>query len=101
MNSELFPESLPLPCAAIWPNEGTRAHEAITALLSGPQNQADYFAGWRLSAYVGELVHRLRWKIINRNIPMPGNRTKIREYAIDYLDEGNILALNNRPAGIP
>ena len=44
---------------AAWPTIGTRAYEALCALLAGPVNQAEYRHGWRLAAYIDEL-NRLR-----------------------------------------
>jgi hypothetical protein len=48
----LFPELEPPVVAAYYPTPGTRADEALQAMMTGPQNQADYWQGWRLGASV-------------------------------------------------
>lgn len=82
MNSDLFPDTLPPVTPATWPTKGSRADEALQALLTTPQNQADYWQGWRLSAYVKELEY-LGWSFIKFDIQRPGCRRAITEYRID------------------
>ncbi|MFZ4539682.1 hypothetical protein [Propionivibrio sp.] len=96
--ADLFPESLPHVLAAIHPTAGTRAGEALQALKSGPQNQADYWHGWRLAAYVRELIE-LGWVFIKRDISKPGCRRSITEYSLDHVAESNRLALASRQKG--
>lgn len=81
---DLFPESLPPVMPARMPTAGTRADAALTAFFTGPQNQADYRDGWRLAAYVLELVE-LGWRFIRRDITKPGCRRPITEYTLDLL----------------
>jgi hypothetical protein len=81
--------------AAFWPAPGTRAAEALDALLTGPQNQADYRRGWRLAAYVNALRND-GWGILSRLIVKPGCRREIAEYQLDYRDLGTIAALKSR-----
>lgn len=101
MNNDLFPELQPLPSAARWPNPNTRWGQTLQALLVAPQNQADWFLTWRLAAHVCDLIKLFGWAINKRDIPKSGNRTEITEYSVDYLDEGNLLALNHRPSWVP
>jgi len=93
---DLFPESLPPIVAAFWPTSGTRADEALQALIAGPQNQADYLQGWRLAAYVKGLEYD-GWKFIKRDIIRAGCRRPITEYSIDRADPSTAVAL--RPKG--
>ncbi len=95
--ADLFPDTLPPVTPALWPNRGTRADEALQALISAPQNQADYWRGWRLSAYVKSLEY-LGWSFIKRFIVRPGCRREITEYRLDRGDPGNSAALIARGA---
>ncbi len=95
---DLFPESLPPVVAALWPTAGTRADEALQALLTGPQNQADYWHSWRLAAYVKALEYD-GWCFLKRDIIKPGCRRPIAEYAIDRNDPGTAAALAMRHGG--
>ena len=96
--SDLFPESLPPVTPAVYPTAGTRADEALHALLTGPQNQAEYWPGWRLAAYIRELID-LGWVFIKREIVKPNCRRPITEYAIDRTDPGTAAALASRQNG--
>lgn len=96
----LFPELEPPVVAAFWPSNGTRAAEALDALLSGPQNQADYWRGWRLAAYVNEL-RRDGWGIVSQLIRKPGCRREISEYRLDYGDPATLAALKLRNIKVP
>ena len=89
---DLFPESLPPVVPAFWPTKGTRADEALQALLAAPQNQAEYWRGWRLAAYVKELEYD-GWRFIKRDITRPNCRRPIAEYTIDWADPGTAAAL--------
>ncbi len=97
--SDLFPESFPPVVPSFLPAPGTRAHEALQALLPAPQNQADYWHGWRLAAYVRELIG-LGWVFIKREIIKPGCRRPITEYAIDRADPGTAAALASHQKGM-
>lgn len=90
--NDLFPESFPPVTPAVWPNPGTRADEALNAIITAPQNQADYWHGWRLAAYVRKLID-LGWCFIKRDIIKPGCRRPITEYSIDRTDPGTAAAL--------
>ena len=90
--TDLFPETFPPVVPASWPAAGTRADEALQAVLTAPQNQADYWRGWRLAAYVRELMD-LGWCFIKRDIIKPGCRRVITEYSIDRADPGTAAAL--------
>ena len=96
---DLFPESLPPVVPALWPTVGSRADEALQALINAPQNQADYWQGWRLAAYVKELEYD-GWCFIKRDICRPNCRRLITEYAIDRTDPGTAAALASRQKGI-
>ncbi len=96
----LFPELEPPVVAALWPTDGTRAAEALAALLKAPQNQADYWRGWRLAAYVKELAYD-GWAIRSLPISKPGCRREIAEYRIDYTDPGTAAALKLRGMEVP
>lgn len=96
--ADLFPESLPPVVAAFWPTSGTRADEALQALLTGRQNQADYWHGWRLAAYVKELEYD-GWAFIKRDILKPGCRRVITEYELDRTDPSTAAALASRQRG--
>lgn len=78
--------------AALWPTIGTRSHEALIALISGPQNQADYPNGWRLAAYVKALQYD-GWAFTKRDILKPGCRREITEYQLDRTDPATKAAL--------
>ena len=91
----LFPELEPPVTAAPWPTRGTRADEALQALLQAPQNQADYWLGWRLAAYVQSLEDD-GWCFITRDIFKPGCRRAIKEYRLDRTDPGTAAALAAR-----
>lgn len=80
--SDLFPDTMPEAIPALWPTGGTRAYEALIALLQSPQNQAEYKNGWRLSAYVKALEY-LGWSFIKRDIEHAGCRRPITEYRLD------------------
>lgn len=92
---DLFPETLPPVVAAMWPTSGTRDAEALEALLTGPQNQADYWHGWRLAAYVNSLKND-GWAFLKRDITKPGCRAPIVEYSLDRNDLGTAAALAMR-----
>ena len=94
---DLFPDSLPPVFAATWPTAGTRAAEALAALLTSEQNQADYPHGWRLAAYVQSLKYA-GWAIISRPILRPGCRREIAEYRLDRTDPATAAALASRGA---
>lgn len=96
--ADLFPDSLPPVVAALWPNRGTRADEALQAMQQGPQNQADYWQGWRLAAYVKDLEY-LGWAFLKRDITRPRCRRPITEYAIDRTDPSTAAALASRQKG--
>ncbi|RIX47590.1 MAG: hypothetical protein D3M94_07940 [Rhodocyclales bacterium GT-UBC] len=95
--NDLFPDTLPPVTPALWPTRGTRADEALQALLQGPQNQADYWIGWRLAAYVQSLEDD-GWHFITRDIIKPGCRRPIKEYRLDRADPGTSAALIARGA---
>lgn len=94
----LFPELEPPVVAAFWPATGTRDDEALQALIEGKQNQADYWRGWRLAAYVNSL-RRDGWAIFSRSIIKPGCRREIAEYELDRTDPGTAAALASRQKG--
>ena len=96
--ADLFPDSLPPVVAALWPTRGTRADEALQAMQQGPQNQADYWQGWRLAAYVKELEY-LGWAFLKRDISRPRCRRSITEYRIDRTDPSTAAALASRQMG--
>lgn len=96
--NDLFPDSLPPVVAAFWPAPGTRNDEALQALLTGPQNQADYWRGWRLAAYVKALEYD-GWRFLKFDILRAGCRRSITEYAIDRTDPGTAVALASRQNG--
>lgn len=96
----LFPELEPPVCAALWPSPRTRADEALQALLQGPQNQADYWIGWRLAAYVQSLEYD-GWRFIARDIIKPGCRRAIKEYSLDRTDPSTAAALAARGFEVP
>lgn len=97
-SGDLFPDSLPPVTPACWPTSGTRADEAMQALLAGPQNQADYWQGWRLAAYVKELEYD-GWAFIKRDITRPRCRRPIVEYSLDRTDPSTAAALASRQIG--
>ena len=97
--SDLFPESLPPVTPAVYPTAGTRPDEALQALTTDPQNQADYSRGWRLSAYVKSLEYS-GWRFIKRDIIKPNCRRPITEYRLDRTDPGTAAALASRQKGI-
>lgn len=88
----LFPELEPPVIAAYWPTRGTRADEALQAAIVGPINQADYWIGWRLAAYVQSLEDD-GWCFITRDIIKPGCRRPIKEYRLDRTAPSVISAL--------
>lgn len=96
---DLFPELLPPVLPALWPSPGTRAEEALEALINGPQNQADYWKGWRLSANVKTLQYA-GWQFIKCDIVKPGCRRAITEYALDRADPSTAAALSARNRGV-
>lgn len=96
--ADLFPDSLPPVTPALWPTRGTRADEALQAMQQGPQNQADYWQGWRLAAYVKELEY-LGWAFLKRDISRPRCRRSITEYRIDRTDPSTAAALASRQMG--
>ena len=96
--ADLFPESLPPVTPALFPVRGTRADEALQAIQQGPQNQADYWQGWRLAAYVKELEY-LGWHFLKRCITRPGCRRAIAEYELDRTDPSTAAALASRQMG--
>jgi hypothetical protein len=96
--ADLFPDSLSPVVAALWPTRGTRADEALQAMQQGPQNQADYWQGWRLAAYVKDLEY-LGWAFLKRDITRPRCRRPITEYAIDRTDPSTAAALASRQKG--
>jgi len=96
--NDLFPETLPPFAPAFWPRNGTRTDEALQALIESPQNQADYWKGWRLSAYVKSLQYD-GWCFNKRNITKPGCRAPIAEYTLNRDDPGTAAALAMRQGG--
>lgn len=92
---DLFPDTLPPVVPALWPQRGTRADEALQAVLITPLNQADYWHGWRLAAYIKELEYD-GWRFLKRDVARPGCRRPITEYAIDRTDPGTAAALASR-----
>lgn len=96
--NDLFPDTLPPVVAAFWPSDGTRASEALYALIEAPQNQADYWNGWRLSAYVKDLQYD-GWSFHKRDIIKPGCRRPITEYTLNRNDPGTAAALARRQGG--
>lgn len=96
--NDLFPDTLPPIVAAFWPTSGTRPYEALLALIEAPQNQADYWNGWRLAAYVDELK-KDGWNFNKRNITKPGCRRPITEYSLNRDDPGTAAALAIRQGG--
>ena len=95
---DLFPELLPPIVAAYWPTRGTRADEALQAPLTAPQNQADYWRGWRRAAYVKGLEYD-GWRFVKRDILRPACRRPITEYSVDRSDPGTAAALASRQKG--
>lgn len=98
-SAPLFPELEPPVVPAFWPAAGTRDDEALQALIEGKQNQADYWRGWRLAAYVNSLRCD-GWAIFSRWIIKPGCRREIAEYELDRADPGTAAALASRQKGI-
>lgn len=84
ITGDLFPESIPPVPPATWPRAGSRAYEALQALLRGPVNQAEYFDGWRLAASVRALKDD-GWDVYAVPILRPGCRREIAEYRL-HLD---------------
>jgi len=97
-SGDLFPESLPPVVAALLPTRGTRADEALQAAIFGPINQADYWIGWRLAAYIKELEYD-GWAFIKRDIIKPGCRRPITEYTLDRTDPSTAAALASHENG--
>lgn len=84
-NGELFPESLPRVIPALWPTVGTRAWDALLAIIEKPRNQYDYLQThgcWRLGAYVQSLEYD-GWEFNVQHIAMPGCRGLIAEHSLD------------------
>ncbi|MBK8318352.1 MAG: hypothetical protein IPP59_03940 [Betaproteobacteria bacterium] len=100
LTGELFPDTLPSVIPARWPNRGTRADDALQALLQGPQNQADYWPSWRLGASIKSLQY-LGWAFIKRDIVKPGCRGPITEYALDRTDPSTAVALGTHGYEVP
>ena len=97
--TDLFPETLPPIVPARIPTEGTRAAEALQALIHAPQNQAEYEGmGWRLAAYV-QTLEGYGWGILSRPITRPGCRKPIAEYSLDRTDPSTAAALASRQMG--
>ncbi|MGL1833073.1 hypothetical protein ACKVEX_05640 [Rhodocyclaceae bacterium SMB388] len=94
-NADLFPDSLPPVAPAIWPKAGTRKADALEALIAGPQNQCDYWPGWRLAAYVKSLEYD-GWKIRHRQFKHPRCKPLIAEYSLDRKDPATAAALAKR-----
>ena len=92
---DLFPDTLPPIPPALLPTAGTRAAEALEALLTGPQNQADYLHGWRLAASVKALEYD-GWAFLRRAIVRPGCRREITEYRLDLQAPAVVAALAGR-----
>ena len=97
-SAPLLPELEPPVFVAVWPSPCTRADEALQALIKGPLNQADYWRGWRLAAYVKSLGYD-GWAIKSRLIVKPGCRREIAEYELDRADPGTAAALELRDIG--
>lgn len=95
---DLFPDTLPPVVPAAWPTEGTRAHDALLALMGGPINQCDYAPGWRLAAYVQDLEYR-GWRILSRLFKHPRCKPLIAEYSLDFQDPATAAALAMRSEG--
>lgn len=97
--ADLFPETLPPVVPARIPTPGTRAAEALQALMHAPQNQADYEGmGWRLAAYV-QTLQDYGWGILSRSITRPGCRRPIAEYTLDRTDPSTAAALLSHQRG--
>ena len=97
--TDLFPETLPPIVPARIPTPGTRAAEALQALIHAPQNQAEYEGiGWRLAAYV-QTLEDFGWGILSRSITRPGCRRPIAEYRLDRTDPRTAAALASRQRG--
>ncbi|ENO80540.1 hypothetical protein B447_12202 [Thauera sp. 27] len=96
--ADLFPDTLPAAIPAIWPTAGTRKADALRALITGPQNQADYWPGWRLAAYVKSLKYD-GWGIRSRLISHPHCKPLIAEYTLDRQDPATAAALALRNEG--
>ncbi len=97
--SDLFPETLPPIVPARIPTEGTRAAEALQALMHASQNQAEYEGmGWRLAAYI-QTLEDFGWGILSRSITRPGCRRPIAEYTLDRSDPRTAAALASRQMG--
>lgn len=97
--TDLFPETLPPIVPARIPTPGTRAAEALQALIHAPQNQAEYEGmGWRLAAYV-QTLEDYGWGIVSNSITRPGCRRPIAEYRLDRADPRTAAALASRQTG--
>ena len=95
-NLDLFADYLPSIMPAMQPQIGSRADEALSILIEGPTNQADYPGnGWRLAAYVQSLEY-LGWRFIVRPVIRNGCRRPIAEYRLDLTDPRTIAGLANR-----
>lgn len=96
--NDLFPETLPPVVPAFWPSIGTRAYEALLALIEAPQNQADYREGWRLAASV-DALRKDGWSFHKCDIAKPGCRRPITEYSLNRDAPGTAAALAMRQGG--
>jgi len=97
-SDDLFPDLLPSIPPASFPSPGSRADEALQALLESPVNQADYWKSWRLAAAIDTLKN-LGWPIVRRDIQRPGCRTPVREYALDMQHSAFVTAMQSRQKG--
>ena len=93
--TDLFPETVPPVMPARWPRPGSRAADALNALMQGPVNQADYLASWRLAASVKQLEYD-GWGIIRREAVASGCRGPIAEYRLDRCNPSVMAALASR-----
>ena len=96
--SDLIPESFPPVVPTYWHATGTRAYEALQAIIAEPQNQADDWHGWRLAAYVPESTE-LGWVFVKRDIFKPGCSRPISEYSIDRTASGTAVSLASHQKG--
>lgn len=86
--------TVPVATPARWPRPGTRAAEALAALLAGPKTQADLLGqGWRLAASI-EKLRACGWVILTRWV-QPSN-VRIAQYCLDRQHPTNAAALAQR-----
>ena len=78
-----------------FPRKGTRADEALQAVIIAPVNQYDYRKGWRLAASIQKLED-LGWRFKTREVIKPDCRSTIKEYRLDPDHEPNFIALKSR-----